>query len=184
MKSLSLIRLIRNFFLILTLSLVFPTLKVVALEKNQFTGSPPIFNGEESPFKGVYIPNARYFFKFSHPEKAQTSIAQIRLQQQPNLQEIALNLPETRAFKGTPNDRGDNLEIASATQDPTSGLVTISFTTPIPPGTDFTVALQTYQNPRFSGIYQYTVFAVPLGTNSVPMNLGVARFHFYSSGSR
>jgi len=174
--------LMRHLSLILAMWLFCPILRATAQQENFFTGSPPTFKGEESPYKEVYIPNTHYYFKFSLSEKANTPIAQILIQPQPNIEEIALVLSETKAFLGTPNNRGSQIEIATVTQDPNSRLITVSFTEAIKPGTDFTVALQTKQNPSYQGIYQYTVYAVPIGTSPVPMDLGVARFHFYSWG--
>ena len=165
------------------LGTIFPTLQVSAQQQSAFTGSPPIFNGEESPHKGIYIPSTHYYFKFSLPQKSNTPIGEILIEPQPNIQEIALILSETKAFLGTPDGRGNELKISSVTQDPTSRVITVSFAQPINPGTDFTIGLQTVENPAFPGIYQYRVYAVPSGPSPVAMTLGVARFHFYSGGS-
>jgi len=151
--------------------------------QNFFTGSPPTFNGEESPFKSVYIPSAHYYFKFTLPRKSNTAIAKILIEPQPNIEEIVFSLPDTIAFIGIPDARGAQIQIASVEQDPVTRIITVTFAQSILPGTDFTVSLEAIRNPSTSGTYQFRLYALPVGNSPVSMDLGLARFRIYSFGS-
>ncbi len=176
--------LIRNVVgLIFALWWIPPMLPAIAQQQNFFTGSPPTFNGEEAPFKEVYIPSAHYYFKFSQPQNSNTAIARILIEPQSNIDQILFDLPNTVAFLGVPNARGQKIQIASVSQDPNTRVITVTFVQPIGPGRNFTISLEAVQNPSYAGIYQFRVYAVPIGSNPVNMDLGLARFRIYSFGS-
>jgi hypothetical protein len=64
------------------------------------------------------------------------------------------------------------------TGDPPSSVI-ITFAKPVPPGTTFTIALQTVRNPSLAGTYLFRVQAFPSGPEPVGFDLGVGRFTFY-----
>ena len=65
------------------------------------------------------------------------------------------------------------------TQNPQSQSIIVTFAKPVPPGTTFSIVLQTVQNPSLAGTYLFRVQAFPSGPEPVGFDLGVGRFTFY-----
>ncbi|MBJ7901472.1 MAG: DUF2808 domain-containing protein [Cyanobacteria bacterium RI_101] len=164
----------------LALSLLSPPLWAGELEGGRlFFDNPPLFQGAATTFSGVSVPAAKYYFTFSLPANAGAPIGQIQFQQQPNPDPIDFVAERTAAFLGAQNNLGAPLTIQSSVWDSQTGLFTVTFDPPIPPGADFVVRLQPVSNPDISGVYQFRVTVSPPGAGSLGLDLGVARLQFY-----
>lgn len=143
-----------------------------------FTGNPPSLVSAGTPDSSVNWPSARYYFTFQLPSDSPESVGKVSFIPQPSGDPIVFNVANTTAFQGTQNQQGKALTIqASQTPD---GTIAVQFNPPVPPGTTFTVSLQTVQNPSEAGVYQFTVQGFPAGANPTGFDLGVGRFSIYS----
>ena len=144
-----------------------------------FTGKPPSLEDASSPYSSVNIPHVPYYFTISLPEKSIESLGKVTVEQETSPETIKFDLSETKAFQGTPNNRGQSLVLNSVTQDPETQAISVNFEPPIPPGTTFTIRLIAQQNPSLGYTYLFRVNAFPAGSNPIGMDLGVGRFAIY-----
>lgn len=148
----------------------------------RFFNSPPQLVESATTFNGVSIPAAKYYFTISLPEQAGEPLSRVVFQQQPNPDPINFYPDQTFAFFGYRRNRGEQIALQSVNWDRDMGKITVVFVESIPPGQTVTIMLKPWRNPDVSGVYQFRVFAFPLGDNAQAMDLGVARFQFYRSG--
>jgi hypothetical protein len=127
----------------------------------------------------VNWPESRYYFTFNVPTTSGTSLGKVTITPEANPEVISFMLNKTEAFQGTQNQRGAKLALGFITQDPQSQSIVITLAKPVPPGTTFTIVLQTVQNPSLAGTYLFRVQAFPSGPEPVGFDLGVGRFTFY-----
>jgi hypothetical protein len=144
-----------------------------------FSGDPPSLVTAGTRDSDVNWPESRYYFTFNVPATSGTSLGKVTITPEPNPEVISFMLDKTEAFQGTQNQRGAKLALGSMTQDPQSQSIIVTFAKPAPPGTTFTIVLQTVQNPSLAGTYLFRVQAFPSGPEPVGFDLGVGRFTFY-----
>lgn len=144
-----------------------------------FTGDPPSLVTAGTPDNVVNWPSARYYFTFNVPKTSPQSLGKVTITQEPSPQAIVFVPDKTEAFAGDKKNKGQKIALQSVVIDPQSQGITVTFATPIPPGTTFTVVLQNVQNPSIDGVYLFRIQAFPAGTEPVGLDLGVGRFSFY-----
>ena len=144
-----------------------------------FTGQPPSFQGASAPYRGVYVPNVPYYFTVDLPTNSIESLGKIAIKPQVSPSTITFILSQTKAFFGTPDQRGEAIALQPTTQDPNTGDILIQFAQPVPPGNTVTVGIIAAQNPAIEGVYQFTVKAFPAGQEAITMTLGVGRIQIY-----
>ncbi|ELR96914.1 DUF2808 domain-containing protein [Gloeocapsa sp. PCC 73106] len=148
---------------------------------NVFTGKPPSLVRASIPHNSTNWRLPWYYFTLNLPADSRESLSQVTISPGRNFEEIVFRLEDTIAFQGELNNRGKAISIQQVTQDKTNQSITIIFESPIAPDTLFTVALRARSNPRTAGTYLFRIHAFPTGNNPIGMDLGVARFTFYSS---
>lgn len=126
---------------------------------------------------------ATYYFTLSVPKNAGEPLGAVTITPRENLEKVAFNVSQSRAFIGERFARGPKVPLASigGTQPAKSGEVTVAFNPPVQPGKTVTVALRAKKNPTGGGIYLFGIKAFPGGENSYGQFLGYGRLHFYSN---
>lgn len=129
---------------------------------------------------GVSVLGTTYYFTFTLPEGAGEPLQRLTFNQVEGLDQISLNLKQTRAFA----DRRyrQPIPLGEITTDP-QGLVSVSFDPPVSPGQTVVVGLQSHRNPRNSGVYLFGVTAFPAGEQAYGQFLGYGRLSFYNGSS-
>jgi hypothetical protein len=146
--------------------------------KSFFRKSPRLLNAVTT-FDGVRVWGATYYFTIAIPVDAGESLQKVVINQRQGLDEIAFNLDKTVAYLGTHRHKQEQLTIKNVIQDEETKAISITFATPIPPGTTFTVGLKPKRNPDYGGVYLFGVTAFPRGQNPYGLYLGPGRLHFY-----
>jgi hypothetical protein len=117
----------------------------------------------------VSMANRRVYFTIAIPENAGEGLAKLSFSDRTPTA-LAFDLEQTRVFQGTPEERGEAVNVESAWVDET-GVVWVEFASALPPGTVFTVSLAVGQNPPRDA-REYGVAAYPDSENSVPAFVG------------
>ncbi|WP_013334525.1 DUF2808 domain-containing protein [Gloeothece verrucosa] len=144
-----------------------------------FTGTPPSLVSANTPDPLIAWPHPHYYFTFNLPASSPESLAKITIAPEANQETIGFDLLKTVASQSTANTKEATVALESITQDPKSGLITMTFNPPISPGTTLTVTLQAYRNPGIPGTYLFRVQAFPAGENPVGLDLGVGSLSFH-----
>lgn len=145
---------------------------------NRFTQSPPRLLDFSTPHNTTRHPNPTYYITLDIPEQSFPALGKVTIEQQPNVENIEFDLSRTEAFFGTRRDRQESIPI-TVKQGENSNLIEIYFDSPIAANNQVTIALRPYRNPNFAGIFQFTTYAFPVGDDTIGMNLGLGRLHFY-----
>ncbi|WP_245915983.1 DUF2808 domain-containing protein [Merismopedia glauca] len=138
----------------------------------------PRLLGAATTFNRAYTPGATYYFNVSIPENAEGSLKQITLTQVEG-EDIKYRLDETEAFEGTHRDRGADLKPIEVANNPETRTISVTFSSPVPPGKTVTIGLSPTHNPM-DGVYLFKVKVFPEGDNPQALELGVGRLHFYN----
>lgn len=144
-----------------------------------FTGQPPSLVNANTPDPLIGWPHPHYYFIFNLPASSPQSLGKVTVAPQANIDTIAFELSKTEAFQGTKNNKGQAITLQSVTQDSSTGVITITFEPPIPPGTTFTINLQPFNNPGSPGTYLFRVQGFPAGEKPIGLDLGVGSLSFY-----
>lgn len=127
-----------------------------------------------------------YYFTLEIPEDAGEPLSQVSIAQQGGdtaSQRILFEPEDSFAFMGTRGDRGDELPLSNATFDEDTNTVTLTFDTPVAPGTIVTVGVKSHRNPLLSGVYLLGITAYPPGEKVHGQFLGYGRLHFYDQNN-
>jgi hypothetical protein len=146
--------------------------------------NPPRLVSAENPEKGTLARSSVYYFTLDVPSDSGSGLQQVSVTQRDgssSMRRIRYDLEETRAFVGTPNDRGIEIPIAQKTYDEDSQTVTLAFANPVPSGTTVTLALEADRNPRMQGVYLFGVTAYPGDSTTNGQFLGYTRLTFYGN---
>ncbi|MBD2099922.1 DUF2808 domain-containing protein [Leptolyngbya sp. FACHB-261] len=143
---------------------------------------PPRLLGAATTFNAARVWGATYRFTLAVPEDAGEPLQRVTIAQRENVDEVAFDLDESRAFAGTGFRGRQPFNIASVTEEPASNAVTVVFDPPVPPGNTVTITLRPDRNPDFGGVYLFGVTAFPAGENSYGQFLGYGRLNFYDNG--
>lgn len=167
-------------FLLPELLLVSPAL-AIRLSNGQIAFShPPQLIRTATSFSSSNIPGT-YQFTISVPEDAGEPLEAVSIVQRPNIETIAFDVSQQRAFKGNSFAGGLALHLANigGTQPSKSNEQTIVFDPPVVPGSTVTVEMVSKGNPTLGGVYLFGVTAYPAGENGIGQFLGYGRLHFY-----
>ena len=135
-------------------------------------------------FNTVRFRGATYYFDIVISEEGEVPLQKVEIELRRGQDEIKYRLEKTVAYLGTHRRKGDQLALASVSQDEETRVISVEFADALPPGTTFTVGLKPRRNPHFSGIYVFGVTAFPQGENPYGLYLGSRSLSFYSSYDR
>lgn len=158
-----------------------PAAQAVELNGQTYFAHPPLLNNATTTQNSVLFPHPTYYFTLSVPEDAGEPLGQVVITQKDgdsSARLVRYDTEETRAFVGTPGDRGEELPVQT-TFDRDTQTVTITFTQPVAPGTPVTIGLEPNRNPRLGGVYLFGVTAYPAGDSAYGQFLGYGRLQFY-----
>ncbi|TFI54232.1 DUF2808 domain-containing protein [Mastigocladus laminosus UU774] len=159
---------------------VFKTQAVQLRDGTVYFVQPPSLEGATTTYKTTYAWGATYYFTINLPQKAGEPLQKITINQHEGVDRVRFDLEDTVVFVGTPDDKGEKLQIKDATSDRKTRTVSLTFDPPISPGKTITIALKPVQNPGVSGVYLFGVKAFPAGEKSYGQFLGYGRLQFYS----
>lgn len=164
---------------------VVPAAQAVELNgQTQFTRAPLLDNATTTE-NTTLVSSSIYYFTLTVPEDAGEPLGQIVISQKDgdtSARRIRYDTDDTRAFTGTPGDRGEALPVQT-TFDRDSQTVTVTFDQPVAPGTVVTIGLEPDRNPRLGGVYLFGVTAYPAGESVSGQFLGYGRLQFYERNS-
>lgn len=141
---------------------------------------PPDLVDAKTTFNNVNMWGAKYYFTINIPENAGEPLQRVTITQQEGGYDVRFDLEDSRAFIGTPSDKGERLTLGEVTKERETQTVSVTFDPPVPPGKTITIDLRPVRNPMFSGVYLFRVTAFPPGEKSHGQFLGFGRFHFYN----
>lgn len=125
--------------------------------------------------------SATYYFTLSVPKDAGELLEAVKIVQRQNVDTVAFDMNQSRAYKGNSVAGGPALSLASiggeAPANP--GEAVVVFDPPVSPGSKVTVALKAKHNPWQGGVYLFGVTAYPAGENGIGQFLGYGRIHFH-----
>ncbi|BAY08857.1 DUF2808 domain-containing protein [Calothrix sp. NIES-2098] len=167
-------------FLLPGLLLVSPAL-AIRLSNGQISfNNPPRLIRSATNFSSSNV-RAIYQFTISVPQDAGEPLEAVSIVQRPNVETIAFDVSQHRAFKGNSFAGGPAVHLANigGTEVSKSNKQMIVFAPPIAPGSTVTVEMVAKENPQFAGVYLFGVTAYPAGENGIGQFLGYGRLHFY-----
>ncbi|OUL28484.1 hypothetical protein BV378_07335 [Nostoc sp. RF31YmG] len=167
-------------FLLLGLLLVSPAL-AIRLSNGQIAfNNPPRLIRSATSSSSSNI-RGTYQFTISVPQDAGEPLEAVSIVQRPNVETIAFDVSQHRAFKGNSFAGGPALHLASigGTEVSQSNKQMVVFDPPVAPGSTVTVEIVTKENPQLGGVYLFGVTAYPAGENGIGQFLGYGRLHFY-----
>ncbi len=142
---------------------------------------PPHLVSANADKVGVWARGAKYYFTIAIPDDAGTSLRKVTINQRQGGEDINYQIDKTTAFLGTPDSRGENLNIETIAETEDTVPITVEFDTPIPPGTTFTIVLVPRINPGFGNTYSFEVNGFPVGEGSSGVYLGVGKISFITN---
>jgi hypothetical protein len=127
-------------------------------------------------------PNVRstYYFTIAVPEDAGEPLKAVKINQLSNYEQIEFNVAASDAYIHHQTNGAEKVALSSIGGPKQEGEVTLIFDEPIQPGDEVEVGLQVEENPRFGGIYQFSVTAFPEGLYGQGLDLGIVRIHLYT----
>lgn len=143
-----------------------------------FQSSPRLLEAY-STFSDARVWGAKYYFTLHLPENAGEPLEKLVIEQRQGFEKIDFQSEETFAFVGDPNAKQAEIPLTEVAENEATREISLTFASPILPGTTFSVALKPRRNPRYGGVYIFGVTAYPAGEQSRGTYLGIARFHFY-----
>lgn len=143
-----------------------------------FEKSPRLL-GATTTHNQIYAWGATYYFTLELPENAGEPLRQVTINQRQGFDNIRFKLTDSRAFEGTPRNKGERLTLAEVTQNAETKAISVTFDPPVMPGKTVTVGLRPVRNPWVGGVYLFGVTAFPAGEKPYGLYLGVGRLQFY-----
>lgn len=131
----------------------------------------------------IRVWGATYYFTLDLPDDAGEPLGQVSIKQHQGSDYVYYDLAESVAFEGNSYRKGGPLlPLGSASQDPETHTVVVTFDPPVPPGRTITIGISPIHNPDYSGVYLFGVTAFPAGPQPYGQFLGFGRIHFYGDG--
>lgn len=131
-------------------------------------------------FNGVRVRQAKYYFDLALPRDIGEPLGKVVIQQRTGGDRIEFKPDKTKAYLGNHHQKQQELNL-DTTYDEETGLITVKFKQPIPPGNNLTIRLKPKSNPDYAGVYLFGVTAFPPGKESIGLYLGPGRLHFYQN---
>lgn len=172
---------------IMTAAIAFPLTAQAQQARNFFERAPRIVDSFASNRTVSSASRISYSFDLSIPEDAGAPLQQVAIAQlngESDAREIEYELEKTQAFVGKHRRRDDELPLSDVSFNGDTDTITLTFDTPVLPGTDLTIRLRPDRNPRREGTYQFGVTAFPTGEDARGLFLGFGRLQFFDRGSR
>jgi len=144
-----------------------------------FFEAPPRLENVKTTFNETRMRGATYYFTLTLPPQAEEALGKLIIKQREGIEDIPLQLEETTAFVGRPNNKQKRLSLANISQSGNNREINVVFETPVEAGTTITLGLKPRKNPKYEGVYLFGVTAVPAGETAKSLYLGVARLQFY-----
>ena len=164
-----------------------PTAEAVQLRdgKNYFVNLPTFLEAE-STVNYVYARNATYYFAIALPKNMGADLQSLEIVQTEGFESIDFNLNETIAyFQPESGDRiaiSGKAELVQSPEQPQKKIV-VTFDPPIPASSELNrkliLGLRPFRNPRYDGVYLFSVSASPDGDRPNKQFLGYGRLNFY-----
>lgn len=148
--------------------------------KLYFTRPPSLVKASTTQ-NAALVWGATYYFVLNIPENAGEPLGSVAISPDPSPDPVTFDLDRTYAFEGTRDRDEARLSLESVTEAPKTGVITVTFNPPVPPGKTVTIALSPNQNP-LGGVYLYGVTAFPAGDNPYGQFLGYGRIQIYDRG--
>jgi hypothetical protein len=142
---------------------------------------PPRLVKATTTYNQADISGATYYFTIELPENAGEPLQKVTINQRQGFDDIRFDLDDSRAFEGTPRNKGERLTLAAVTKDDETQTISVTFDPPVTPGKTITVGLRPRRNPWTGGVYLFGVTAFPAGEKPYGLYLGVGRLHFYDN---
>jgi len=158
--------------------------QAVELNGQTYFTRPPLLGNATTTRNATLEFRPTYYFTLNLPEDAGEPLGQVVITQKDGgtaARRVRYNTEATRAFFGTPGDRGEALPVQTLF-DQDSQTVTITFEQPVTPGTAVTIGLRPNRNPRLGGVYLFGVTAYPSGDSAFGQFIGYGRLQFYERG--
>jgi Protein of unknown function (DUF2808) len=119
--------------------------------------------------------SATYWFNLQIPEDASEPLGRVSLKQEEGVDAVEFNLKRTYAYLN--GDRTQTMTVEAVRTTPDT--LDLTFTPPIPPGSNLTIGLRPYTNPRTGGVYLFGVTTAPVGEKVRGQFIGYGRLQFY-----
>ena len=143
---------------------------------------PPFLIKAVTTLKGVDMWGSTYYFTLNVPSTAGEPLQKVTIAQKQGAEDIKYELKQTEAFEG--RGHGQKFTLGEVTKERKTGVVSVTFNPPIPPGKTVTLGLHPDRNPRFEGVYLFGVTAFPPGEKAHGQFLGFGRLTFYGNNFR
>lgn len=164
---------------------VVPVAQAVELNGQTHFARAPLLDNATTTENTTLVSTSTYYFTLNVPGDAGEPLGQVVINQKDGdsaVRRIRYDTDETRAFTGTPGDRGEAVPVQTSFDRDTQ-TVTVTFDQPIAPGTVVTIGLEPDRNPRLGGVYLFGVTAYPAGASASGQFLGYGRLQFYERDS-
>lgn len=145
-----------------------------------FARAPLLVNATTTQ-TGAYVWGATYYFTLELSADAGESLQRVAIAQDGG-ERIKYDLEDSRAFEGTPRDKGEMLALGEVGMNSETQTVSVIFDPPIPPGKTLTIGLRPLRNPKFGGVYLFGVTVFPEGEKAYGQFIGYGRLQFYKNG--
>ncbi|MFP4319978.1 MAG: DUF2808 domain-containing protein [Phormidium sp.] len=124
-----------------------------------------------------------HFFTIRLPKDAGEPLARVDIElQAPEMspeRSLEYQTNDSESFLGTQDNPGDSIDLASVSQNPNDGVVSVVFDTPISPGETVTLALSPERNPGMPGLYDFSVTAYADEDGQTGQVIGLDRLRLY-----
>lgn len=147
-----------------------------------YFNSPPRLVGASTTFNSVQAWSATYYFTLNLLESAGEPLQRVTIAQDQGSDTIRFDPRRIQAFEGQRNRLGAKIPLGEVLVDRKTRSVSVTFSPPVAPGREVTIALDPDQNPLYGGVYLFGVTAFPAGEKSYGQFLGFGRLHFYENG--
>ena len=148
--------------------------------KVYFTRPPSLIKASTTQ-NAAFVWGAIYYFVLNIPENAGEPLGSVAISADPSPDPVTFDLGHTYAFEGTRDRQAARLSLEPVAEAQKTGVITVTFNPPVPPGKTVTTALFPNHNPM-GGVYLYGVTAFPAGGNPYGQFLGYGRIQIYDRG--
>lgn len=135
---------------------------------------PPRFEGATATQKTAYFWGSTYYFTLTVPANAGESLQAVMIAPEDGPDRARFDTRQTEAVAKT-SDREARVALKAVTQDPKTHAITVTFDSPVAPGSTVRIGLYAERNPDVGGVYLYGITAYPTGEQPYGQFLGYGR---------
>jgi len=162
------------FVLLASSGIGLPAQAVQLADGRTYFVQPPRFEGATAKQKTAYFWGSTYYFTLTVPENAGESLQTVMIAPEDGPDRARFDVRQTEAVAKT-SDREARLLLKEVTQDPQTRAITVTFDSPVAPGSTVRIGLYATRNPDVGGVYLYGVTAYPTGEKPYGQFLGYGR---------